>query len=360
MTTPRRTEVLTVSPDRPDQGALHRAGAVLRAGGLVAFPTETVYGLGADALDEAAVRGIFAAKGRPGDNPLIVHVASEEEVAQVAASDGAGVDMLRRLARRWWPGPLTVILPKGPEVPDAVTAGLATVAVRMPDHPVALGLIRAAGRPVAAPSANRSGRPSPTEARHVLQDLDGRIDMILDGGPATIGVESTVLDLSVRPAVVHRPGAITMEQLRSVLGDAVAPLQVAEKYEGTEAPPSPGIKYEHYAPRTPCVLVEGFGEETTAAFLEALREERRAGRRTGVLCTEEGAVLFGPEADAVCVVGARDDFRAIAHNLYRCLRRLDEERTDIIYVEGVESVGLGSAIMNRLRRAAGGRILTAR
>lgn len=365
-----QTEFVTVEPESPDEETLQRAGALLRAGGLVAFPTETVYGLGADALNEAAVRRVFAAKGRPGDNPLIVHIASEEELSQVAEPDEATAERLRRLARRWWPGPLTVILPKRPVVPAVVTGGLATVAVRMPDHPVALGLIRSAGRPVAAPSANRSGRPSPTEARHVVQDLDGRIDMIVDGGPAAIGVESTVLDLSVEPPIVHRPGAVTVEQLRTVLGEAVrlAPegsaggAETVSTPEGTRegAPPSPGMKYEHYAPRTPCVLVEGPSAEAAAALRDALIRERRKGRRTGVLCSEEGAVVFGPEADATCIAGSRDDLEAVARNVYRCLRRLDGEGLDIIYIEGVQSEGLGTAIMNRLRRAAGGRILGSR
>lgn len=370
-----RTRTLTIDPHKPDVTALQAAAAIIRAGGLVAFPTETVYGIGADAFNGEAVRGIFAAKGRPADNPLIVHIASPEELQAVTAPSFAGQSHVDRLARRFWPGPLTVVVPKGPNVPDEITAGLDTVAVRMPDHPVALALIRAAGRPLAAPSANRSGRPSPTEAAHVQHDLAGRIDMIVDGGVTPVGLESTVLDLTVDPPLIHRPGAVTVEALEHVLGgpvqigsdkDGAAPSSVASAAAAAahsetpaDVPRSPGVKYAHYAPRTRCVLVEGAAPEIVSALHNRLAAERARGRRAGVLATREGYAAYGTEAAALCIAGPRDDVAVIARNLYRCLRQLDEADVDIIYIEGIEPHGIGAAVMNRMRRAAGHKILHA-
>lgn len=367
------TRLLSVDAQHPDEQSLKEAAEVILRGGLVAFPTETVYGLGANALERAAVERIFLAKGRPPDNPLIVHIASLEELWHVAAADGEMRRAAEQLAVKYWPGPLTLILPKRKEVPDVVTGGLDTVAVRMPDHPVALGLIRAANRPIAAPSANRSGRPSPTEAGHVLEDLSGRIDVIVDGGPATIGVESTVLDLSVHPPVVYRPGAVTVQQLTAALQRHVLGGEDDEgRFEknslqaendprrNATPPPSPGLKYEHYAPRTKCVLVEGAVDSVEDTLLEVVNEARRTGQRVGVLATEEGADRLRSVADVLCVSGARHDLAAIAHNVYRCLRQLDQAQVDVIYVEGVVPVDLGAAIMNRLRRAAAHRVVYAK
>lgn len=349
------TRVLLVDARDPDQAVLHEAGRIIRTGGLVAFPTETVYGLGANALDADAVARIFAAKGRPPDNPLIVHIAATEDIERVARPDEETRRRVTALAQRHWPGPLTVIVPKREEVPEGVTAGLDTVAVRMPDHPVALGLIRAAGVPVAAPSANRSGRPSPTEAAHVLDDLAGRIDMVLDGGVTSIGLESTVLDLSVDPPFVHRPGAVTADQLKETLQIDVHMGKDSAPADGPA--PSPGVKYEHYAPRTPCVLYEGAPHAVEIRLKGALARERRAGRRAALLATDEGAARFGHHAAVVCQVGSRGDVHIVAHNIYRCLRQLDQEDVDIIYIEGIAPVGLGEAVMNRLRRASGYRIV---
>lgn len=372
-----RTRTLTIDPHKPDVAALQAAAAIIRAGGLVAFPTETVYGIGADAFNGEAVRGIFAAKGRPADNPLIVHIASPDELQAVAAPSFAAQSHVDRLARRFWPGPLTVVVPKGPNVPDEITAGLNTVAVRMPDHPVALALIRAAGRPLAAPSANRSGRPSPTEAAHVQHDLAGRIDMIVDGGAAPVGLESTVLDLTVDPPLIHRPGAVTVEALEYVLGGPVligpdedgaalsavasdvASAAAANPETPADVPRSPGVKYAHYAPRTRCVLVEGAAPDIVSAIHNRLAAEQARGRRAGVLATREGSAAYGTEAAAVCIAGPRDDAAAIARNLYRCLRQLDAADVDIIYIEGIEPHGIGAAVMNRMRRAAGHNILHA-
>ncbi|MBO8142658.1 MAG: threonylcarbamoyl-AMP synthase [Firmicutes bacterium] len=347
------TRVIRVDPVNPDERAIAEAARVIREGGLVAFPTETVYGLGADALNPDAVRKIFAAKGRPGDNPLIVHLAGVHELRRVAS---AFPPLLGALARRFWPGPLTAVIRRGPAVPDEVTAGLDTVAVRIPDHPVALSLIRRSGRPIAAPSANQSGRPSPTAAVHVWHDLNGKVDLILDGGAAGIGVESTVVDLTAHPPVLLRPGGITLEELQEVAG----PVRVDPAAEGMPAAGpvrSPGMKYRHYAPAARCVLVEGPAEAVVSRLASLVRAEREAGRRVGVLATREGAPAYG--AEKVCVAGSRRDPAEIARNLFRCLRELDEAGLDIIFLEGVEPVGLGLALANRMRRAAGYEVVTA-
>lgn len=343
------TRLVTVDPHHPDEQAIAEAAAVIRSGGLVAFPTETVYGLGADALNPSAVQGIFRAKGRPGDNPLIVHLADPGELPAV----GVPLPRVEPLARRFWPGPLTLVLPRTPAVPDVTTAGLNTVAVRVPDHPVAVALIRASGCPIAAPSANRSGRPSPTRAAHVWADLHGRIDMILDGGEAGIGLESTVLDLTQNPPVLLRPGGVTVEELEEVIG----PIRIHPAAGGMPAAgpvASPGMKYRHYAPATRCVLVEGTPEAVAAHISLRVRQERAAGLRVGVLASREAAAQY--DADVVLVGGSRTDPAELGRNLYHGLRELDEAGLDLLFLEGVEATGLGLALMNRMRRAAGYRI----
>lgn len=348
------TRMLKTDPWQPDAAVIDEAARVITSGGLVAFPTETVYGLGADALNRAAVRAIFQAKGRPADNPLIVHVADVAQLAELTRDLPAAVDVL---ARHFWPGPLTLIVPRGPAVPDEVTAGLDTVAVRIPDHPVALALIRRSGRPIAAPSANRSGRPSPTQARHVWEDLQGRIDVIVDGGPCGIGLESTVLDLTQDRPVILRPGAVTPAQLQPHVGPVeVADGTSAEAVASGEPVRSPGMKYRHYAPRTPCVLYEGPSAAVASAAARRIRDERARGLKVGVLATEEGATSY--DANVVSIVGARSSPTDIAHNLYRCLREVDEAGLDLIVMEGIEPDGIGAAIMNRMRRAAGHRTVS--
>lgn len=342
------TRLVVVDPLAPDPEVIAAVAQIIRRGGLVAFPTETVYGLGANALDPAAVRRIFEAKGRPSDNPLIVHVAEAAQLAVVAEP----ISQVEVLARRFWPGPLTVVVPRRPAVPDETTAGLDTVAVRVPDHPVALALIRASGCPIAAPSANRSGRPSPTRAAHVWADLRGSIEMILDGGEAGIGLESTVVDLTLDPPVLLRPGGVTLAELEEVLGR----VRVDPAVMGAAAGPvrSPGMKYRHYAPATRCVLVEGPPGAVAAHIAARIRAERAAGRRVGVLASREHAPSY--EADRVCVAGSRRDPAELARNLFHCLRELDAAGLDLLFLEGVEDTGLGMAVMNRLRRAAGYRI----
>ena len=328
------TEVLRVDPEAPAADAVARAAAVLRAGGLVAFPTETVYGLGASALDGAAVTRLFAAKGRPSNNPLIVHVADGADAVRVAASWPTAA---ARLAERFWPGPLTLVLPRRPEVPDVVTAGGPTVAVRVPSHPVAQALIRAAGVPVAAPSANRSGYISPTRAEHVLRGLDGRIEIVLDAGPVPGGIESTVLDLTGDLPRLLRPGLVSPAEIEAVVGPIVRPQAKPEPSEGPL--PSPGLLSRHYAPQAPLELADDDGR----ARVEELRD---AGRQVGWL-------TFGaPEVAGVTVVAMPRDAAGYAAQLYAALHALDGAGVDRIIVAWPPESEEWLAVRDRLRRAA--------
>ncbi len=332
------TIVLPVNPIEPEAQVIARAAAVLRGGGLVAFPTETVYGLGANALDPGAVGRIFTAKGRPATNPLIVHVTEAAEVARVAAS---WPEVAGRLAVRFWPGPLTLVLSRRACVPDAVTAGGPTVAVRVPAHPVAQALLRAAGVPVAAPSANRSTRLSPTRAEHVLAGLDGRIDMLLDGGPTAGGLESTVLDVTAEPPRLLRPGLITPDALAEVLGDAP---QRTGSPAGAGPLRSPGMLARHYAPRTPLECVAANGRER----VEALCQE---GLRVGWLAPEGAAAMAGPDIRQVIMPA---DPAAYAAQLYAVLHALDVAGLDRIVVALPPDTDAWLAVRDRLRRASAG------
>jgi L-threonylcarbamoyladenylate synthase len=316
---------------------ISEAAAVLAAGGLVAFPTETVYGLGASALNAAAAQRVYEVKGRPSDNPMIVHIAALSQVFAVAEADGPLEGTVRSLAGQFWPGPLTLILPKKDCIPAVVTGGLNTVAVRMPDNAVALALLRGARVPVAAPSANLSGQPSPTKGEHVVRDLDGKVDGILVADESRVGIESTVLDLTVIPPVILRPGVVTPALLTQALG---IPVRVAgQPSAGADAAPkSPGMKYRHYAPRAEVRLFEGAPADTAREAARVMAAEEAAGRKVGLL-------LFG-------------DMRPeeAAHALYAELRRMDEEGMDLILATGTpESDGVGLAVMNRLRKSAGGK-----
>lgn len=343
------TEVLTIDPLHLDPAAIARAAGCLRGGGLVAFPTETVYGLGAHALDRHAVRRIFEAKGRPSSDPLIVHVAT---IAQALPLVAELPPTMHRLAARFWPGPLTVVLKRSSVVPDEVTAGLSTVAVRMPAHPVARALLEAAAVPVAAPSANLFSRPSPTSARHVLEDLRGRIDMVIDGGDTTVGVESTVLDLSGEVPVVLRPGAVTLEMLCEVLPRVST--HRASVADENEAMASPGMLTRHYSPRAPLTLYEGPEPDVRVRLAEDARTETARGRRVGIIAADEDPFAQG----LVVRVGPRDDPDAVASRLYAALRELDAAGVDLILARGFPAgPGLGVAIQDRLRRAAAGRIV---
>lgn len=353
-----------VTAGNPDPAIVAEAAVVLQQGGVVAFPTETVYGLGADARQTEAVQQIFTAKGRPSDNPLIVHIANRSQLEELTLPPDEAVS---RLLDAFWPGPLTVVLPARPGVlSPLVTAGLSTVGLRMPDHPVALQLIAAAGCPVAAPSANRSGRPSPTHAEHVLEDLTGRIDAIVDGGPTGVGLESTVVEYAAAGpeeasgrGVLHilRPGGITAAQLRGALPG----VEVRESSAHTEpaaAPRSPGMKYTHYAPRGVMTLVQGDAPERVLARIQRELDAARArGERTGALTFREHADAL--RADRVVACGSLGDLESVAQGLYAALREFDEAGISFILAETCPEEGIGAAIMNRLRKAAGDRVIEA-
>lgn len=324
---------------------IHCAGKILAQGGLVAFPTETVYGLGADAKNADAVRKIFEAKERPADNPLIVHIADKADLGGLVREIPKSAEKLMEL---FWPGPLTLIFQRAESVPDIVTAGLNTVAVRMPADPIALELIRAAGVPVAAPSANRSGRPSPTSAKYVAEDLNGRIDAVLDGGDCAVGVESTVLDLSGEMPVLLRPGAVTLEQLKEILGE----VKGGESVQGTEVPKSPGMKYKHYAPRAEVRIVRGNLEEVKQY---AAREGQR--RKVGILAFDEFAGDFSNFK--VRSLGSAQKPEQAANRLFRSLREMDEEGVDLVLAPEISQDGMWLAVRNRLYKAAGEHIVRA-
>lgn len=344
------TEVLDTSP-----ASIARAAARLRGGGLVAFPTETVYGLGANALDAAAVRRVFDAKGRPATDPLIVHVASVEAMHDLLGEDleTGPYSRVRRLAARFWPGPLTLVVPKSDRIPPEVTAGLGTVGIRVPAHPVARALLDAADIPLAAPSANLFSRPSPTRADHVLQDLGGRIDFVVDGGATSVGVESTVLDLTRRIPTVLRPGAVTVEMLRECLPVVLVGIESVE-----DGPlPSPGLLPKHYSPRAPLILFSGEAEAALSAMVRRARGAAADGRRVGILVVREDVDAFGDFPVQLAEVGTRGDLAAMATRLYAALRQLDAAGVDLILARDVQDDdGLGRAIRDRLARAAAQRI----
>ena len=360
-------EIVIKDREHIEDSELLEAARILREGGLVAFPTEMVYGLGGNALDEKASEKIYAAKGRPSDNPLIAHVSCMEEVGPlVSRVPEAG----RKLMEAFWPGPLTLIFPKSSQVPYATTGGLETVAVRMPSDPVASRLIALAGVPVAAPSANTSGRPSPTTAGHVRDDLSGKIDMIIDGGPVGIGLESTIVDVSGPVPTVLRPGAITMEMLEDILGEvAIDPAILGPMAEG-ERPKAPGMKYKHYAPKAELTLVEPGtdwkAEETAreAAMIAKVRqlalEAAGEGRRVGIICTDESRACYEDVPGAMLQsIGSRRSQSSVAHNLYQVLREFDDLGAECIFSESFPKDHLGQAIMNRLSKAAGYHIIKA-
>ena len=345
------TKVIQMDEKNIDPAALREAGDIIKAGGLVAFPTETVYGLGGDALNPESSRKIYAAKGRPSDNPLIVHIADMEALPAIVQDVSEDAE---RLAKAFWPGPLTMILPKSELVPYETTGGLDTVAVRMPVHKVAREFIRAAGGYVAAPSANRSGRPSPTEAKYVAEDMDGRIEMIIDGGDVQIGLESTIVDLTVPQPMILRPGYITREMLEDVLVRVEEDCTMMRDDSG-QAPKAPGMKYRHYAPEGDLTIVAG-AEDVVVSFInEQLDEKRLRGKKTGVIGTDKTIGYY--HADVCKSAGDRDDESTIAKELYRILREFDDESVEVIYSEAFDTSGIGQAIMNRLLKAAGHKVI---
>lgn len=330
-----------------NQESIQLASELLHEGQLVAFPTETVYGLGADATNAEAVLSIFKAKGRPADNPLIVHIYDIAQMDRLCAVPDEAIPLMEA----FWPGPLTMLFNKYPLIPDEVTAGLSTVAVRMPSHPVAAALLRACGLPVAAPSANSSGKPSPTLASHVMEDMHGKIPLILDGGPCEVGVESTVLDLCHGTPTILRPGGITREMLESVLhapvalaGSILRPLKADEKAL------SPGMRYKHYAPKATVTLVEGTDEKVISRLRLLWQQETSSGKKACVLCFSEHMELL--QDCSPHDIGSRNRMEDIAHRLFQTLRQLDEEGMESVFSEVVPPEGIGLAVMNRLGRAA--------
>ena len=346
------TKILKIDAEKEEftpleEQALQDAGEIIKSGGLVAFPTETVYGLGGDGLNKESSRKIYAAKGRPSDNPLIIHIANMEALDYIVEEV---TQEAQKIARAFWPGPLTMILRKSENVPEETTGGLQTVAVRMPSNKVACKLIEYGGGYIAAPSANLSGRPSPTVAKYVVEDMNGRIDMIIDGGEVGIGLESTIIDLTVTPPQILRPGYITQAMLNEVLGNVDVDKTILDDKTG-QAPKAPGMKYRHYAPKGELTIVAGESPQVVDYINRMTAEMMQMGKKVGVIASLENLEKYG--AEIVKSAGSREDEEAVAHNLYRISREFDDEGAEIIFSEAFADGTLGQAIMNRLLKAAG-------
>lgn len=346
-----KAEVVSMTAENLDMEAIRRGGEILKSGGLVAFPTETVYGLGGDALNPEASRKIYAAKGRPSDNPLIVHIAEMDKLEAIVAEVP---EKARILAEKYWPGPLTMILPKSDLVPKETTGGLESVAVRFPSDRIAQELIKAGGGYVAAPSANTSGRPSPTTAQHVEEDLGENIEMIIDGGQVGIGLESTIVDFTEEVPVVLRPGYISLEMLQETLGEVrmdkglIAP-------DSKVRPKAPGMKYRHYAPKADLAVVEGPQEKVIETINRLAQQAAENGEQVGIIATEETKDRYS--TGLVVSIGSRKEEESIAHHLYEVLRNFDQSAVRSIYSEAFYTPRMGQAIMNRLLKAAGHKII---
>ncbi len=341
------TKIIKINPKKPENYIIQKAAKIIKRGGLVAFPTETVYGLGANALDKKAVRKIFAVKERPLDNPIIVHIADYESIFKIAKKIPKTVEIL---AKRFWPGPLTLVLFKKKVVPAEVTAGANTVAIRRPQNKIALELIKAANVPIAAPSANLAGRPSSTEAKHVLEDLSKKVNLILNGGETEIGIESTVVDLTVKPAQILRPGGISFEELKAVLKNVqLHPGLLGKKFKGKAK--SPGMKYRHYAPKAPLILIEGGLGERVKKFKNLISFYRKQKKKVGVMISQETKRFLKKEG-VVLAIGNRKNLKEVSRNLFKILRKLDTKKVDVILAETFPEKGIGFAIMHRLKKAA--------
>ncbi|NSW91256.1 MAG: threonylcarbamoyl-AMP synthase [Firmicutes bacterium] len=354
-----KTEVVKIDVNNIEKDKLIYAAEIIKNGGLVAFPTETVYGLGANALNSEAVKKIFKAKGRPLDNPLIVHIADIKSIDKLVVEMPCGV---QKLIDKFWPGPLTLVFKKSPVIPDEITAGLDTIAIRMPSHPIALALIKEAGLPIAAPSANSSGRPSPTLASHVLEDLSGKINLIIDGGSTHVGLESTVLDTTSFPPSILRPGGVTLEQLREVLGEVELDPDLVSKEnlisEGNNnnaTPKSPGVKYKHYSPKAKLVIVEGELDKVVNKINKLIIGYEKEGIRVGVLATDQTKNFY--RSPVVISMGDRNHPDIIASNLFNCFREFDHLNIQVIFAEAIDKTGIGLAVMNRMNKAAGYNII---
>lgn len=347
-----KTIIKTIDKNNIDIESVNVAADILRTGGLVAFPTETVYGLGANALDEKAVAEIFVAKGRPSDNPLIVHVCNVEMVKSLVKNIP---ELALKLMERFWPGPLTLIMEKSSCVPEIITAGLNTVAIRMPAHPIALKIIEESGVPVAAPSANISGRPSPTEAKHVIEDLLEKVELIIDGGSSQVGLESTVLDVTVNPPMILRPGGITKEQLEEAVGKIDIDKAILSDHQEDLKPKAPGMKYTHYSPKADVIIIEGNVEACVEKIKELAASYEKNEVPVGILATEQTKGFY--TLGTVMSLGDREKPHTIASNLFRGLRHLDNKGVKVILAEAVEDTGVGLAVMNRMKKAAGYNII---
>ena len=345
------TEICKMTEENIDEAAIERAGKILRAGGLVAFPTETVYGLGGDALNPESSKKIYAAKGRPSDNPLIVHIWRLEDLPVVAREIP---DIAYKLAAEYWPGPLTMIFRKSDAIPFETTGGLDTVAVRFPDNKIALGFIKEAGGFVAAPSANLSGKPSPTLSKYVKEDMDGRIEMILDGGQVGIGLESTIIDLTSEVPTILRPGFITREMLLKLLNEVDVDKTILDG-NSKAAPKAPGMKYRHYAPKGDLTVIEGETSKVISYINEKTKEAVKDGKKVCVICTDETEDAFAAKIKKS--VGSRADEASVGKELYRVLRECDDEDIEVIFSESFDATGFGQAIMNRLLKAAGHHVI---
>ncbi len=345
------TKIIKINSENIDDELITEAARFIKEGRLVAFPTETVYGLGANGLDEKAVLKIFEAKGRPGDNPLILHIESIEQLKPLVENVP---EMGYKCIEKFWPGPLTMIFKRSSIVPDVITGGLDTVAIRMPENKIAKELIRKSNVPIAAPSANLSGKPSPTSAQHVIKDLFGRVDIIIDGGSTGVGLESTVLDLSGDIPMVLRPGGVTIEDLREIIPNVTQDMGTIKESENI-VPKSPGQKYRHYAPVAEMRVYTGEVEDIVNAINKACDELKAQGRKVGIMATEETRDKY--YMGIIKIVGKREQKETIATNLFNVIRQFDDEDVDIILAEGVEIDQIGMAIMNRMMKASGGKII---
>jgi L-threonylcarbamoyladenylate synthase len=343
------TKIVNIDKLQIDEDIINEAAKIINSGGVVAFPTETVYGLGANGLDENAVKKIYIAKERPQDNPLILHVSSKEEVIPLVKDIS---EVAYSCMDKFWPGPLTLIFNRSEIVPDIITGGLDSVAIRMPNNEIALKLIKESGTPIAAPSANTSGSPSPTRANHVIEDLNGKIDMIIDGGSTEVGLESTILDLTGQVPSILRPGGITMEQLRELIPNVIVDVTESSEFE---TPKSPGQKYRHYSPVAELIIFEGEVNNISKAINKKAIELMADGQKVGIMATEETKEEY-PEG-YVIVVGSREKRETIASNLFTAIRLFDKAQIDTILAEGIEMDNIGIAIMNRLVKAASGKVI---
>lgn len=351
------TKIVKIDRYNIDAEAVRFCADVLRRGGLVCFPTETVYGIGANAFDADAVSSIFEAKGRPADNPLIVHISDRKMLDAVTSCDGYQRKILDRLSGRFWPGPLTIIADRADKIPANVSCGLDTVGIRFPSHEIARALIEAAGVPVAAPSANLSGKPSPTRASHVIEDMMGRVDVIIDGGDCDVGVESTVFDIAGERMSILRPGAVTLEDISHVVESADEVDWKLPFDNAGEAPRSPGMKYRHYSPKADVILYEGEPQKVAERIINEINQRKNAGFSVGVLATDESICYYKDVGAVVQSLGRLSDSLQQASNLFHCLRKFDDLGIDVILAEALPMCGAGDAVMNRLYRAAGGKIV---